>query len=395
MKSEKLIQGFFYNNPDNYPPIINGARLLAEAGFKVELYCRDDGKDWQVSYPDAVTIERIGPVHANTQRNYFSFCRHAMSRGKRSATAFIGHDLHGLVPARLLAGRFKRPLVYHCYDYSGNGYGRTFSTSILGMLQFGFARRAGLVTVPDEGLAQLLASDLRLKRLPLVMVNSPLNRSKREGALHTALRERERNFDKIVLRQGRIGPGHALEVTLRSIPRWTSRKWGFVVMGIGDAGYIQSLTELAVSLGVENQFVVLPPVAYDQVARFTGDADLGHALYEPAHVNNLNIAGACKIQEYLAAGLPLLVSDRPSLRSLIEEYSCGVTACDTSPQDIARAVNTLLDDEESARQMGLAAAHAFETKFRFDFQFQPVIDVLQGLSKKEPTAGPPILIRPK
>ena len=39
----------FYNNPDGYPPIINSLRLLARAGFAVEVYCRDDGHDWGVA----------------------------------------------------------------------------------------------------------------------------------------------------------------------------------------------------------------------------------------------------------------------------------------------------------------------------------------------------------
>jgi glycosyltransferase involved in cell wall biosynthesis len=380
MKRERLIQAFFYNNPDNYPPIINGARLLAEAGFHVELYCRDDGKNWNVAYPEAVKIERIRPQHASSQRNYLSFCRQAMSRGKGSATAFVGHDMHGLVPARLLAGRYGRPLLYHCYDYSDNGHAQTLGGSLVRRLQFGFARRAGLVTVPDEGLAQVLTRDLRLKQQPVVMVNSPLDQPRAGGALRCALKDRGRDYEKIIFRQGRIGIGHALEVTIRSIPQWANKKWGFVVMGIGDASYLDSLNRLAVSLGVENQFVALPPVAYDSVVHFTRDADLGHALYEPIHVNNLNIAGACKIQEYMAAGVPLLVSDRPSLRSLIDEHACGVVADDSSPESIASTINLLLGDISRSREMGTKAGEAFETRFRFDLQFKPVVDAIENLS---------------
>jgi glycosyltransferase involved in cell wall biosynthesis len=377
MKQERVVQAFFYNNPDNYPPIINGARLLAEAGWRMELYCRDDGREWNVAYPETAKIVRIKPNSGSSWRNYLAFCRKAMRQGKSSATVFVGHDMHGLVPARLLAASYSRPLVYHCYDYCGNGYSQTLGSRLVKKLQFGFARKACLVTVPDEELAHLLVRDLRLTRQPVVLVNSPISPPKVGGALRRALLQRGREFEKVVFRQGRIGRGHGLEVTIRSIPKWANRKWGFVVMGLGEAPYLQSLTELASSLGVADQFVVLPPVAYDQVVQFTRDADLGHALYEPIHVNNLHITGACKIQEYMAAGLPLLVSDRPALRSLVEAYSCGVAADDSSPESIATTVNALFDKPSPAREMGIAAAQAFETKFRFEFQFSPIIAALE------------------
>src|SRR5205085_1443708 len=139
--------------------------------------------------------------------------------------------------------------------------------------------------------------------------------------------------------------GHAIESTLQSIAHWASRNWGFVVMGYGDQSYLDKLSGLAHSLGIKHQFVVLPPVGYDQVAQFTPGADVGHALYEPVHVNNLYIATASnKIMEYMADGLPLLVSDTPSLKSIVNKYQCGLTADEKSPESIAAAVNTLLGE---------------------------------------------------
>jgi glycosyltransferase involved in cell wall biosynthesis len=388
MKQERVVQAFFYNNPDNYPPIINGARLLAQAGWQVELYCRDDGRDWNIAYPEAVTIERVKFDGEVSWRTYLSFCREAMRRGKSTASVFIGHDAHGLVPARLLAARYRRPLIYHCYDYADNSYPQTSTTRALKRLQVLCARKAGVVTVPDPGLADLIATDLRLKRQPLVVANSPLTRENRGGSLTEALRQRGCAFEKVVFRQGRIGPGHGIEVTIRSIPHWTNRKWGFVVMGIGDAAYLQSLAEIASSVGVVDQFVVLPPVSYDQVRNFTSDADVGHALYEPIHVNNLNISGACKIQEYMAAEVPLLVSDRPSLRKLLREYDCGLAADDTWPESIAASVNTLLSDSNLASTMGQSGKRAFEEVFCYERQFAPVLAWMEEtLARRSPESA--------
>ena len=184
-----------------------------------------------------------------------------------------------------------------------------------------------------------------------------------------------------MFRQGRIGDGHAIEATLRSLPLWKNQNWGFVVMGPGTDSYQEHLHDLAKELGVQARFAVLPPVGYDQVEQFTAGADLGHALYQPVHVNNVHISTASnKIMEYLSAGLPLLVSDRPALRALVEKYNCGATANEASPDSIANTVNTLLGDKKRVEEMGASARHAFENVFCYDHQFAPALDAIQRFS---------------
>src|SRR5438128_515216 len=100
------IQAFFCGNPDNYPPIINGSRLLARFGRAIQLCCRDDGRDWNVACPPNVEVIRI-KTHGNSWQQYSSFVREALRHGKRAALYF-GHDMHGLLPAKLLSTRFRR-----------------------------------------------------------------------------------------------------------------------------------------------------------------------------------------------------------------------------------------------------------------------------------------------
>src|SRR5205807_3280419 len=121
-RMRRLIQGFFYNNPDNYPAIINSTRLLHSAGWEVELFCRDDGKEWNICYPVGSRIERIKvSKKKGSWQEYFAFLSTALRRGKNESSFFIGHDMHGLVPARILAALHRRPLIYCCYDYVDDG----------------------------------------------------------------------------------------------------------------------------------------------------------------------------------------------------------------------------------------------------------------------------------
>lgn len=391
MKPHQLVQVFFYNNPDNYPPIVNGVHLLTGAGFRVQVFCRDDGKQWNVSYPPGSNIYRIASAQTSSWKQYLAFVHRAFRDGSGHSIVFLGHDMHGLLPAWLLAKIHRRPFIYHCHDFSeSTGGPEPFGGRLVRLFERRFARSASFVIVPDADRAKVIARKLRLKWPPLIAANAPLTRTLGTGSvLHQALAASGRHFERILFRQGRIGIGHAIEKTIESILSWASNKWGFVLMGIGDASYIQKLNDQARTLGVQQQFFVLPPVGYDQVCEFTPGASLGHALYDPIHINNVHIATASnKIMEYMEAGLPLLVSDTPPLREMVTRYGCGLTADEESPESIASAVNTLLRDPQKAHKMGAGARRAFEQEFCYERQFAPVIESIKKLANHKPETGP-------
>lgn len=369
-----LIQGIFYNNPDQYPAIVNGARLLARAGFRVELLVRDVGEEWSVAYPPQVSVHRIQLGDKTSWKRILAFTYQCFRRRPWRAALIVGHDAHGLVVARVLAVFARRQLVYHCYDLIDETMCGPLSQKVLERLVRRCARSAVLVTVPSHGLDRELAARASLPSLPLVMKNSPLEPAKcDDGTLRRAIAATGKRFSRIVFRQGRIGRGHAIETTIESIPYWRDPAWGFVIMGIPESGYLDHLTGLAHRHGVENRFAVLPAVSYDHVLQFTAGADLGHALYEPLQINNRNIDGACKIQEYCAASLPVLLSDRESLRELAGRYGCAVLADEADPRSIAGAVNSVLSDDCQLARLSTNAASAFRSEIAFEHQFYPVL----------------------
>jgi starch synthase len=373
-----VIQHVFYANPDQYPPIVNSVRLLATSGYRSEIFCRFTGESQPVALPDQVTITRIDKGGGSSWREYAGFIWQVLRQPSGEAGLFVGHDMHGLLPAWLLSRRYRRPLVYHCHDLAENvqGGGRYVK-----MAERLLARTADLVIVPDLERGKAVARALALKRDPVIVANAPLQASRASGEkLLQAVAARGRSYTRILLRQGRIGPGHALEATIRSLPLWASRDWGLVLVGMGAPDYADALARLAGELGVGNQLVLLPPVSYDEVLRLTPGADAGHALYEPVHINHLYPTTASnKLLEYMAAGLPVLVSDRPGLRVFVDKYECGLTADESSPESIAAAVNRLLGDPDLARRLGAAGARAFAEELNYERQFAPVLEAVRGL----------------
>lgn len=376
-----LVQAYCYHDPDFYPPIINAIRLLCRAGFDVELYCRETGQPHQISYPPEAKVIRLDIRSKGSLSQFFAFLRATTGRARRDVAFFWGHDMHGFIAARLAAWRRRRPLVYHNHDYAEAGW-MTAGAHVVHTLERCFARTADVIVIPDAARAAVIARDLGLHQLPLVAANAPLlTPLVRRHALRDTLHARGYRFDKVVFRQGKIGHGHGIEATIRSMPAWQRRDWGFVVMGLSDPGYVRSLEQLAHEVGVASQFVALPPVNYDEILHYTPDADVGHALYEQTHNSNIYIGTASnKAMEYLAAGAPLLVSPNKKLMELVSSGRCGAWADETDPASIAHAVNGLLGDEGKRAEMGRAARRAFETEFCYERQFAPVLERMRSLA---------------
>jgi len=380
------IQHVFYANPDQYPPVINSARLLAGAGYQIEILCRFTGEGLPVALPEQVTVTRIDKRGGSSWREYLGFVREVVRRASGEARLFVGYDMHGFLPAYLLSHRYRRPLAYHCHDFAENVQGPGWFVKVFERV---FARTAELVIVPDAERGEKVARALALRCAPLIVANAPLRASRASGdELLQALAGQERRYERILLRQGRIGPGHALEATVHSLPLWASRKWGLVLVGMAEPEYVDRLARLAHELGVGEQLTILPPVSYDEVLQLTPGADAGHALYEPIHINNVYITTASnKIMEYMAAGLPVLVSDRPGLGAFVNKYACGLTADENSPESIAAAVNALLGNPDLARRLGMAGARAFEEEFNYERQFAPVLEAFRSLCRSSMRSG--------
>lgn len=380
------VQSVFYANPDHYPPMINSAALFARHGISQQIFCRSylrQGFPSQTAaYAATTQIVRIADQRRGSFANYANFLRQVLAQASPQADAFVGYDLHGFLPARLLAARYRKPLIYHSHDYVENGSQRA-SLSIFLLKQFErlFARTADIVIVPDQARAEFMTRELRLKKPPLVVANCPLTPpDPAYNRLQKALRERNKQFERIVFRQGVVGRAHALEVTIRSMPLWENAGWGFVLLGPCEPAYQQELEQLAASLGVRDRFVILPPVPYDEVMQYTVGAHVGHALYEPAHINNRFITTASnKTMEYQAAGLPLLLSGSSSDLALLAKYQHGLSADVTSPESIAHAVNAMLGDEQRSQAMRQHSFSAFSQEYNYAHQYAPVLEKLQSL----------------
>jgi glycosyltransferase involved in cell wall biosynthesis len=81
-----------------------------------------------------------------------------------------------------------------------------------------------------------------------------------------------------------------------------------------------------------------------------------------------------KMFEYMAAGLPIIASNFPYWESIVLKYNVGLCVDPMDPQQIAKAVNWLIDNPKEAKAMGENGKQTVEKLFNWDREKRKLID---------------------
>lgn len=91
------------------------------------------------------------------------------------------------------------------------------------------------------------------------------------------------------------------------------------------------------------------------------------------------ISSPNKLFEYMAVGIPVLASDFPMWRDIIEKAQCGLLVDPLDPQAIAQAIQYLLENPEKAELMGINGKKAVEQYYSWETEKNVLYNVYEKL----------------
>lgn len=114
--------------------------------------------------------------------------------------------------------------------------------------------------------------------------------------------------------------------------------------------------------------------------KLLGEAKVGLSVAHPTPAYRETLSS--KVFEYMAAGLPVIVSDFPRWREPIDQYKCGIAVNPLDTAEIARAIGELLRDPERAQAMGERGRMAVQERYNWDTEARSLLALYASIQPR-------------
>ena len=424
---------FVCNNCQHDARVLKEARTLAEAGYDVTIIAVLDKDTEPYEERDGFRILRVD-TSLTVERSVATEGRPPSPRG-RSTTA-IGRKLRDYLFRRPLGfiyawarGRTSGPLqtllvavyrpyfffrysrrawriisnkpadIYHCHDLNTLPVGYRARRRHAGKLVYDahelitelayiscpermgwrvleqfLIRRADEVIATGTYRAEYLAKKYRVAAPTVILNCPPLPAAE---AHNRALREKvglPEDTVPIILYQGGFMRGRGLDKLVLATDHLD--RGVLVLMGWGPLE--AELRSLVKKRGLERRVYFTEPVAPDRVVYYCISATVGVAIALRTSLNNY-YATPNKLYEYISAGVPVVSSDFPALKEVVEGYGLGCTFDPEEPESIAAAINWVLADEQRYDTMKKNALEAAKI-FNWETESKKLLEIYRRLS---------------
>jgi glycosyltransferase involved in cell wall biosynthesis len=123
----------------------------------------------------------------------------------------------------------------------------------------------------------------------------------------------------------------------------------------------------------------------EDLARMLARARAGLVVLYP--IPNYVEANPTKMFEYMSAGIPVIASNFPAWRTIVDRNECGLCVDPSSPGEIAAAIDWILANPDDARRMGENGRRAVERLYNWGAERRMLLGLYEEL------VGPPTTSR--
>jgi glycosyltransferase involved in cell wall biosynthesis len=297
----------------------------------------------------------LTPAH-----RFFQGLRYGRVVGARAAAmkpvAYHCHDLNSILAGYRARKIHPAPLIYDAHElwpHRNRPDARLRKTRVIETADRFFSRRCDAVITVNDSIARHMEKRYGLKKEVVVVRNIASLADRADTPEHGMLDDVPRPRLVYV---GGIQTNRGLEQVIAAMP--LIHDASFAAIGPGDPDYRAELERLVARQGLTGRVRFVEWVPPDAVVPTVAQGDLGLCLFQGGHLSYYWTLPN-KFFEYLHAGVPVLASDFPETKRLVDQYEVGAVCDPGDPADIARKVNDLLsrpDDLARMRDNALKAA---------------------------------------
>jgi glycosyltransferase involved in cell wall biosynthesis len=161
--------------------------------------------------------------------------------------------------------------------------------------------------------------------------------------------------DHLIIYQGAVNIDRGLEELIQAFT-YLPKTYHLLIVGSGDV--YQTILEKSLELELHHVHFT-GQVPFNELAAYTLQADLGVSLEKSSNLN-YRFALPNKVFDYIAAGVPVLVSPLTELCAILTKYDIGKLLPSHDPKDIAHTIETLFSDQSQMERWKINTQKARE-----------------------------------
>ena len=179
---------------------------------------------------------------------------------------------------------------------------------------------------------------------------------------------------KILLYQGVLFEGRGIGVIIKLLKQLEG--FVFVLLGIGE--YQNKYEKMAEEYGVSERVIFAGAIEQGELKNYTAGADIGVSLIENIS-ESYYYALPNKLFEYIMAGLPVIVSDLPQMKKVVEGYNVGAAIDIEDEERIIDVVKQIACEEEKYNKFKNNCASAAE-ELNCEKEFEKLYSLMEKLN---------------
>jgi len=262
------------------------------------------------------------------------------------ASIIFAEDIYTL-PFAVIFGKLKRARVFYdsreLYGHLAGLKGKKTKQGFWRIVEKVFIKKVGHIITTGK-----LDSDFLIKKYkvddPILLRNLPRYfKPKVEHNLRSLFRI-EKN-KKILLYQGVIHKGRGLRPTYKALKELKD----YVLVIIGDGELEAYYKNLAMEMGINDQVIFAGKINQDEILSYTKTADVGLSIIENISLSYY-YALPNKLFEYIMAEIPVVVSNLPQMKEVVEKHEVGMVVDLDNPDELVKAIKQLIADEDLCKK---------------------------------------------
>ena len=183
----------------------------------------------------------------------------------------------------------------------------------------------------------------------------------------------ELNCKYILIYQGILRPGQGI---LRALDILANLPEAGLIF-IGDGPLKEEISRKAAQLAIGQRIRFAGLVAPDELGAYTAGADAGLLLMEPLALNN-RLALPQKLFQYIAAGVPPIVTALPCLQQIVKDCNLGLVLPEVVTDSDSRMVYEFLENSRKAAAINCNRA---KDKYCWEIEGKKFTQIYESISQ--------------